>query len=107
MAIVTGIVSLESSIFKQQDDVTAIFESTHVSQLLSPTKQWIEVDILKRGSEAIREIDNELGLSFDQQDMIYYTHLFRDVLKRNPTSVELFDLAQSNSEHSRHWFFRV
>lgn len=28
-------------------------------------------------------------------------------LKRDPTSVELFDLAQSNSEHSRHWFFKV
>lgn len=26
-------------------------------------------------------------------------------LKRNPTNVELFDLAQSNSEHCRHWFF--
>lgn len=28
------------------------------------------------------------------------------VIKRDPTSVELFDMAQSNSEHSRHWFFR-
>ncbi|CAJ1060051.1 phosphoribosylformylglycinamidine synthase [Xyrichtys novacula] len=27
-------------------------------------------------------------------------------IQRNPTSVECFDLAQSNSEHSRHWFFR-
>ena len=27
-------------------------------------------------------------------------------MKRNPTSVECFDLAQSNSEHSRHWFFK-
>lgn len=26
-------------------------------------------------------------------------------LGRNPTTVELFDLAQSNSEHCRHWFF--
>ena len=24
---------------------------------------------------------------------------------RTPTNVELFDLGQSNSEHSRHWFF--
>lgn len=28
------------------------------------------------------------------------------VLKRNPTNVELFDCAQCNSEHSRHWFFK-
>ena len=25
---------------------------------------------------------------------------------RDPTNVEIFDLSQSNSEHSRHWFFR-
>jgi phosphoribosylformylglycinamidine synthase len=31
--------------------------------------------------------------------------LCRNELKRNPTTVELFDLAQSNSEHCRHWFF--
>jgi len=36
----------------------------------------------------------------------YYTNLFKEQLKRNPTSVECFDLAQSNSEHSRHWFFK-
>lgn len=29
----------------------------------------------------------------------------RNDLQRNPTTVELFDLAQSNSEHCRHWFF--
>lgn len=27
-------------------------------------------------------------------------------MKRNPTSVEAFDISQSNSEHSRHWFFK-
>ncbi len=31
---------------------------------------------------------------------------YRDDMKRDPTNVELFDIAQSNSEHSRHWFFR-
>lgn len=68
---------------------------------------WIEVDVLTRGSEALLEVDRDLGLAFDKQDIHYYTELFRNVLKRNPTSVELFDLAQSNSEHSRHWFFKV
>ena len=50
-------------------------------------------------------MDSEFGLSFDEQDLEYYTHLFCDILKRDPTDVELFDIAQSNSEHSRHWFF--
>jgi phosphoribosylformylglycinamidine synthase len=36
----------------------------------------------------------------------YYYQMFVEELKRNPTNVELFDIAQSNSEHSRHWFFK-
>lgn len=68
---------------------------------------WIEVDILGSGKEALRRISEEMGLSFDEWDLDYYTQLFTNEIKRNPTSVECFDLAQSNSEHSRHWFFRV
>jgi hypothetical protein len=47
------------------------------------------------------------GLAFDDWDLDFYTDLFKNRLNRNPTSVECFDLAQSNSEHSRHWFFKV
>lgn len=46
------------------------------------------------------------GLAFDDWDLDFYTELFVSRLKRDPTSVECFDLAQSNSEHSRHWFFK-
>lgn len=65
-----------------------------------------EVDILGRGEGALREISQKLGLFFDDWDINYYVSLFRDSIKRNPTVVECFDLAQSNSEHSRHWFFK-
>jgi phosphoribosylformylglycinamidine synthase len=47
----------------------------------------------------------ELGLAFDEQDIDMYLNMFKQI-GRNPTNVELFDLSQSNSEHSRHWFFR-
>lgn len=47
-----------------------------------------------------------IGLAFDEWDIENYTNMFVKC-KRNPTSVECFDLAQSNSEHSRHWFFKV
>ena len=43
----------------------------------------------------------EMGLAFDERDLDYYTSMFRDELKRDPTNVELFDIAQPNSEHSR------
>ena len=33
--------------------------------------------------------------------------MFQTQLRRDPTNVELFDIAQSNSEHSRHWFFKA
>ena len=45
------------------------------------------------------------GLAFDDDDIEYYTRLFRDKIGSNPTSTELYDLSQGNSEHSRHWFF--
>ena len=68
--------------------------------------QWFEVDVLSEGRSALEKVNKDLGLAFDDWDLDYYTKLFSNHLKRNPTSVECFDLAQSNSEHSRHWFFR-
>ncbi|KAM9609502.1 phosphoribosylformylglycinamidine synthase isoform 3-T3 [Morphnus guianensis] len=63
------------------------------------------IDVLRGGPQALEKADHELGLAFDPWDVQYYTRLFR-AAGRNPTSVECFDLAQSNSEHSRHWFFK-
>ncbi|XP_065059217.1 phosphoribosylformylglycinamidine synthase-like [Rhopilema esculentum] len=65
-----------------------------------------EIDVLQEGSQALEKANSALGLSFDSMDIGHYTKLFAEILKRNPTNVECFDLAQSNSEHSRHWFFK-
>ncbi|XP_075687052.1 phosphoribosylformylglycinamidine synthase isoform X2 [Rhinoderma darwinii] len=64
-----------------------------------------EVDVMGRGRAALETANTELGLAFDSWDLDFYTALFQRV-GRNPSSVECFDLAQSNSEHSRHWFFK-
>ena len=64
------------------------------------------VPLLTQGRAALEEMNSELGLAFDEWDLDYYTKLFTQDVKRDPTNVELFDIAQSNSEHSRHWFFR-
>ncbi|XP_061931437.1 phosphoribosylformylglycinamidine synthase isoform X2 [Apis cerana] len=69
-------------------------------------ENWFEVDVLKEGRIALEKVNSKLGLAFDNWDLDFYTDLFLNKLKRNPTSVECFDLAQSNSEHSRHWFFK-
>ncbi|OVA14622.1 AIR synthase related protein [Macleaya cordata] len=63
------------------------------------------IPVMEKGRKALEEINEKMGLAFDEQDLQYYTRLFREDIKRNPTTVELFDIAQSNSEHSRHWFF--
>ena len=64
------------------------------------------VPVMAEGRRALEEINRELGLAFDDWDLNFYTELFRDRIGRDPTDVELFDIAQSNSEHSRHWFFK-
>ena len=63
------------------------------------------VPILEGGKVALEKINQEKGLGFDDWDLDYYTKLFTSKLGRNPTDVECFDMGQSNSEHSRHWFF--
>lgn len=64
------------------------------------------VPLMEKGISALRKLNIRMGLGLDDQDMEYYYNLFVKDLKRNPTDVECFDLSQSNSEHSRHWFFK-
>ncbi len=63
------------------------------------------IPVMEYGKQALVQINKELGLGFDEWDIDFYYRLFKDELKRDPTDVECFDLSQSNSEHSRHWFF--
>ena len=48
---------------------------------------------------------NKYGLHFDDFEIELYNKLYKK-LDRDPTFTELYDLCQSNSEHSRHWFFK-
>ena len=65
-----------------------------------------EIPLIQEGRRALEKINRAMGLAFDEWDLDYYADLFLDQIKRNPTQVECFDLAQSNSEHCRHWFFK-
>jgi phosphoribosylformylglycinamidine synthase len=64
------------------------------------------IPLIEEGRPALEKINRDMGLGLDDWDLDYYTNLFVKDIKRNPTNVECFDLSQSNSEHSRHWFFR-
>ncbi|MCX8026872.1 MAG: phosphoribosylformylglycinamidine synthase [Thermodesulfovibrionales bacterium] len=69
-------------------------------------KPVITLPLIENGKSVLEDINKEMGLGFDSWDIDFYYDLFANDLKRNPTDVELFDLSQSNSEHSRHWFFK-
>ena len=74
-----------------------VFDSPNLNN--TKTKHFIPINTLTEFSEK-----NNLG--FLSNDIEYYTNLFRFKLKRDPTDIELYDLAESNSEHSRHHFFK-
>ncbi len=69
-------------------------------------EQVISIPLVEEGRTALEKINREMGLGLDDWDIDYYFNLFVKDIGRNPTNVECFDLSQSNSEHSRHWFFR-
>ncbi|NQS72411.1 MAG: phosphoribosylformylglycinamidine synthase [Desulfobulbaceae bacterium] len=62
-----------------------------------------EVDLIGKGPAALLDIP---GLSMDEWDRNLYYRYFVERCGRNPTIVELMDLNNANSEHSRHGFFR-
>ncbi len=64
------------------------------------------VPILEKGTAALEEINDRMGLGLDSWDIDFYFDLFANKIGRNPTDVECFQLSQANSEHSRHWFFK-
>ncbi|MEF9426272.1 MAG: phosphoribosylformylglycinamidine synthase [Candidatus Mariimomonas ferrooxydans] len=69
-------------------------------------KPVVEIQLKENGISALEKLNREMGLGLDEWDTGYYYNLFVNDIDRNPTDVECFDLSQSNSEHSRHWFFK-
>ena len=94
---------------KNWEKEKANFDNILHSKYLSPIENFdSDVESLKTELIDINELEKvnaTMGLAMDEKDIAYYKKLFVNDYKRNPTNVELFDLSQSNSEHSRHWFF--
>jgi phosphoribosylformylglycinamidine synthase len=62
-----------------------------------------EVDLKGGGADTLLNIP---GISMDEWDRNFYYDYFVGKHDRNPTIVEIMDLNNANSEHSRHGFFR-
>ena len=64
------------------------------------------IDLIGLGKDELRRQNKESGWGMDERDIDYNFDLFVNILKRNPTNVELLQLGNGNSEHCRHWFFK-
>ncbi|MBA3013633.1 MAG: phosphoribosylformylglycinamidine synthase [Proteobacteria bacterium] len=62
-----------------------------------------EVPLKEQGPDALLAIP---GISMDEWDRNFYYEYFVTKHQRNPSIVEIMDLNNANSEHSRHGFFR-
>lgn len=62
-----------------------------------------EIPMLEKGPDALLEIP---GLAMDDWDRNLYYEYFVKEEGRNPTIVEIRDLDNANSEHSRHGYFK-
>ena len=62
------------------------------------------IPLLERGTDVLKEANENLGLALDKQMMLYILDYYQK-LGRNPTDVELFMFGQLNSEHCRHHLF--
>jgi phosphoribosylformylglycinamidine synthase len=88
------------------NNITQNNVTTHIGCVYSDVDSDVyEVSLMEGGTCELIKASIEMNLGFDAWDVDYYYNLFVNKLSRNPTNVELFDIAQSNSEHSRHWFF--
>jgi phosphoribosylformylglycinamidine synthase len=61
-----------------------------------------EVDLMGKGPDALLDLP---GISMDDWDRNFYYDYFVTKHQRNPTIVEIMDLNNANSEHSRHGYF--
>ncbi|QFR38899.1 phosphoribosylformylglycinamidine synthase [Candidatus Gracilibacteria bacterium 28_42_T64] len=69
-----------------------------------PVYEVVKLGLFENGIDAFSLLK---GLSFSEQDKQIYYDYFVNKEKRNPTNVELFDLLNSNCEHSRHGWFNA
>ena len=100
------ITKIERTIFQKELDYDKMTQCVYRSGYSFPQRtmvlQLFRVPATVSAFEAFNEAEH---MGFDNVDIAYYVGLFQEI-GRSPTNVELYDLAQSNSEHSRHWFFR-
>lgn len=57
------------------------------------------------GARALQDVSDKYGMGLGPWEKTFLTDLFVSKIGRDPTEIEIFDVAQSLSEHCRHWTF--
>ena len=57
-------------------------------------KPVVQIPVLTEGSTALTLVNKQMGMGLDNTDIQYYTHLFTEILRRDPTDMELFDIGK-------------
>lgn len=83
---------IDTNIFKIYENG---FHITNTNNTTQP--KFINID-------TIEDYINQNYLSFNHNDIIYYKNLFKDIMERHPTNMELTFLGQLNSECIQKWF---
>ena len=90
---------LIESIILKPEEAQALFIKKNPGEV-----SW--VNILEKGLDALKDINQALGLALSPDEMDYlYTAFCK--LGRNPSDAELMMFAQANSEHCRHKIFNA
>ena len=70
---------------------------------IKPEAVWT-IPMIKKGPDALLDIES---MPFDASDRERYYDYFVKKKRRNPTCVEIYDLANTDSNHSRHHDFKA
>ena len=75
-----------------EDKIPPTADNTDTDHHASIQKPRV-IPLLKSGVSALQAESDRLGLGFDDWQIEWCRHLFQDELRRDPTEVELFDIA--------------
>lgn len=102
--LVDGAITLDDFIRENHDRMTECPYPEALSTFETGIKPEAvyDVDMMSGGPDALLDIP---GISMDERDRNFYHQYFVEKNNRNPTIVEIMDLNNANSEHSRHGFF--
>lgn len=104
----TEISSILDSHLHDRMTESVVRDLTDLDQMFSHAspRPLSDLRVLDRGLEAMKEVDQKLGLALAEDEMQYLLDSYKE-LDREPTDIELMMFAQANSEHCRHKIFNA